>query len=552
MSGWLSRFFHGRSLSRSKVEGVAPDKTQILVIGGGPGGSYAAGVLAREGFDVVLLESTKHPRYHIGESLLPSVVPHLRFFGVEDQIRNHGFQVKPGAVAHLLLGYPPAYNNFTEISKENGSWNVERAEFDNILLRQAAKLGAKVYEDVKVTELHFDSKDSSKPVAASYVVKEGTATRKISFDYLIDASGRAGIMSTRYLKNRKFLESLKNLATWAYFEGCNKYEPGTDRDNAPYFEALTDRTGWVWFIPLQKGKVSVGIVHKETAYKEMKKASASTEEYYDEMLKKAPFITALIGTGKRIATEPVRVASDFSYDCDLKAGPNWRLVGDAACFIDPLFSSGVHLAMTGGLSAAASICAAIRKNCSVEEAAKYHSMKVSIAFTRFLLVVLGVYKQVEQKSIVNVGDINENVFQVSIDLIRPVINGNTDVRNKELEAIEIVSSTPATMEEEISKAIDFSFGTFARHGWTQAFKEVSVDKMGVSDKGIDLQRNEDEFMKKYYESNGIEGKDLTKAERQAMGFLAESMRNFVQESIEGLTLKLETGNLGLRPITGLA
>ncbi|KAH8919557.1 FAD/NAD(P)-binding domain-containing protein [Atractiella rhizophila] len=374
-----------------------PKQTQILVVGGGPSGSYSAGVLAREGFDVVLLESTKHPRYHIGESLLPSVRPHLRFFGVEEKVRDHGFTQKPGAVAHFVKDLPPAYTNFIEESKDNGVWNVERAQFDEILLRQAQALGAKVFEDVKVTELTFDKENPAKPVSATYTKKGDTTAQTITFDYLVDASGRFGLMSTKYLKNRRFLDSLKNYANWAYFEGQNAYAPvGTDRENAPYFQSLADGTGWVWFIPLQ-GKVSVGLVQNEVAFKKIRKEFASTEEYYTAGLKGAPQVMELLGTATRIASEPLRSASDFSYRS--KSWAKLRVVGDAACFIDPLFSSGVHMALTGGLSAATTIAASIRKNCTEEQAAKYHDKKVSTAFARFLIVVLGVYVQIKRQDV---------------------------------------------------------------------------------------------------------------------------------------------------------
>ncbi|KAH8930314.1 FAD/NAD(P)-binding domain-containing protein [Atractiella rhizophila] len=372
--------------------GSIPKQTHILVVGGGPPGSYSAGVLAREGFDVVLLESTKHPRYHIGESLLPSVRPHLRFFGVEEKVRDHGFTQK-------VRGISDRESRLTcHCSPEPLPTSVERAQFDEILLHQAQALGAKVFEDVKVTELTFDKENPAKPVSATYTKKGNTTAQTITFDYLVDASGRFGLMSTKYLKNRRFLDSLKNYANLAYFEGQDAYAPGTDRENAPYFQSLADGTGWVWFIPLQ-GKVSVGLVQNEVAFKKIRKKFASTEEYYTAGLKGAPQVMELLGTATRIASEPLRSASDFSYDSDQKAGPNYRVVGDAACFIDPLFSSGVHMALTGGLSAATTIAASIRKNCTEEQAAKYHDKKVSTAFARFLIVVLGVYVQIKRQDV---------------------------------------------------------------------------------------------------------------------------------------------------------
>lgn len=132
--------------------------------------------------------------------------------------------------------------DFVSLGHDNAAWNVVRSEFDHILLEHAASLGAKVYENTKVVSLEFDEND--KPVSATYTYRspfdtEHAVVGTIAFKYLVDATGRAGLMSTKYLKNRNFTESLKNIAMWGYWEGTGTYGEGTTRAGAPWFEALT-------------------------------------------------------------------------------------------------------------------------------------------------------------------------------------------------------------------------------------------------------------------------------------------------------------------------
>ncbi|KAG6895109.1 hypothetical protein C0992_003120 [Termitomyces sp. T32_za158] len=187
---------------------MPPNSTKILVIGGGPAGSYAATALARgtvytHGFDVTLFERDIFPRYHIGETILPSCRYFLAFIGAEVLIKNHGFLVK----------------------------------FDELLLRHAAASGVKVFEGVKVTDIKFSDE---RPVSAIYEI-EGNKREEIHFEYLVDASGRTGLLSTKYLKNRRFTNSLRNMALWGYWKGGGRYAQGTDRENAPWTEALTGK-----------------------------------------------------------------------------------------------------------------------------------------------------------------------------------------------------------------------------------------------------------------------------------------------------------------------
>ncbi|KAF7334715.1 FAD/NAD P-binding domain-containing protein [Mycena venus] len=426
---------------------MIPTKSKIVVIGAGPGGSYAATVLAREGFEVTILERDVFPRYHIGESLLPSCRPFLRFIDAEEMIKKHGFADKPGAAVKLNQHKREGYTNFVETNPDNGSWNVVRSEFDEILLRHAAKNGVTVCEGVKVKDITFNDKA---PVSAQWEAKDGTEGTT-SFDYLVDASGRQGIISTRYLRNRHFNKSLRNVACWGYWKGTSMYAPEghSDRNNAPWFEAMTDETGWCWFIPLHNGTVSVGVVETETSSIAKKKAmqgDSSLKAHYLKQLQLAPGLVRLLANGE--LSSDIKSAGDYSYSATAYAGPNYRLVGDAAAFIDPFFSSGVHLALTGALSAASSIAASIRKQCTEAEAVAFHDAKVGTSYTRFLLVVLGVYKQIKAQESPVFSDINEDNFDRAFQFLRPIIQGAAD-------------ADPKLTEKELQDTMDFCQHVFA-------------------------------------------------------------------------------------------
>ncbi|KAI0633487.1 hypothetical protein C8Q77DRAFT_791625 [Trametes polyzona] len=504
-----------------------PKHAQVLVIGGGPGGSYTAAALAREGIDVVLFEAAKFPRYHIGESLIPSVRPFLRFIDAEEKVASYGFTRKPGSAIKFNQYKQEGYTDFVALGASNNAWNVVRSEFDHLLLQHAAACGAQVYEQTRVTDINFEDAPPSSPTSSRSGLNsplprppvDSPTTRpaprrrtsavefaldgspsaeslgrprsvnyetafggrgEITFDYLVDASGRAGLMSTKYLKNRKFNTSLKNVAVWGYWKNTGMYRKGTDRENAPFFEALSDESGWAWFIPLHKGVTSVGIVMDQKQLGIRSRASSSAggspslgsarrdtlsarasstlAERYLSFLQLAPGVLDLVGEGELVSIKTdqeeedeegpmARSASDYSYSASQYAGPGWRLVGDAGAFIDPFFSSGIHLAMTGGISAAASIAASIRGDCSEVDAAKWHSSRISISYTRFLIVVLSAYKQIRAQSEGILADLDEDNFDKAFAFLRPVIQGGADMGAR-------------LSEDEVQRALDFCVHLF--------------------------------------------------------------------------------------------
>lgn len=282
------------------------------------------------------------------------------------------------------------------------AWNVLRSDFDDILFRHATNSGAKAFDKVRVNSVLFEKEGdpSSRPIGATYTQKSDASSGEISFQYLVDATGRTGIMNTKYLKNRTFNKTLRNIAWWGYWQGTTPYTHGTSTENVPFFEALRglhssclspygrtnvplDESGWAWIIPLREA-VSVGLVmnqDKSLLKRQSRTPVPSAQEFYLEQLKLAPNLWNLVKAGEIIdcpgGGARVKSASDYSYSAAFHARPGLRIVGDAGAFIDPFFSSGIHLATMGALSAAASISTALRGECSEEEAVRWHSTRIT-------------------------------------------------------------------------------------------------------------------------------------------------------------------------------
>ncbi|KAE9410099.1 putative halogenase [Gymnopus androsaceus JB14] len=494
---------------------VVPRSTKILVIGGGPAGAYTASILAREGLEVTVLEKDYFPRYHIGESMLPSFNAFLDFVDAKEKVKKCGFVMKPGAAIKLNQYKREGYTNFIQFNLANSAWNVLRSEFDEFLLQHAAECGARVFNGVAISEIQFSGTDKNVPVSASWTSKYGQ-TGTISFEWLVDASGRNGIMSTKYLKNRRFNESLRNIATWGYWTGAGVYSPGTDRENAPWFEALTDESGWAWFIPLHNGTVSVGVVISEKS-NSIKKSQLQVDKDKDV----AHYHNQLF---------------DYSYSAEMNhyAGPHYRIAGDAGAFIDPLFSSGVHLAFTGGLVAAATIKASIKGDCTEDEAIAFHNAKIGTSYTRFLVVVWAVYRQIKTQSAPILSEVDEDNFDRAFDFLRPVIQGGAE-------------ADPRLTEDELSEALEF-----CGHGVGPAspdlFESVSrrIDPALLtpsaplmSGREVDALVGEDDEAKQVLRKHNS---------NKALSIAFDYQNNFRNEILNGMYVHLEKGALGLRRV----
>ena len=359
---------------------IRTNSTQILVIGGGPAGSTAATLLAREGFEVTLIERAVFPRYHIGESLLPSALEIFDLLGVREKIEAYGFQRKAGG--YFEWGNEKWTLNFGELSGSNTySFQVRRAEFDHLLLEHAKSQGVTVYEGTEIRQVSFDG---DRPKSATWS-QTGGATGEISFDFLIDASGRSGVMATRYLKNRRQHNVFQNIAIWGYWKNTNRL-PGNQSGSI----ALgTIENGWLWGIPLDEETMSVGVVMHKSSYKE--RLGKKLDQIYAEAIAECPLLADLVAPGQLVSD--VTVEQDYSYTSDSFSGPGYFMSGDAACFLDPLLSSGVHLATYSALLASASISSILRGEVNEEKAANFYDKSYRQAYLRFLVFVSAFYDQ---------------------------------------------------------------------------------------------------------------------------------------------------------------
>lgn len=325
----------------------------VIVVGGGPGGAGTAGLLARRGHRVLVLEREKFPRYHIGESLITGSMPALEELGLRDRLDQLGFVRKYGGT--LLWGRSQGTWDFrfAESSNYEYSFQVRRADFDALLLARARELGARVIEEATVGKALFEG---DRAVGVTYTRKGTEEKQTARCKVLVDATGQSRLLA-REFDLVEWHEDLRNIAVWTYFQGCRRYggtrAGDTVSENRP--------AGWFWFIPLADNTVSVGYV---TPIEEYKKSGMSLEELFTTELSRAEEVRSLTDGAVRVSG--FRTIRDWSYTCKSFHGPGWALVGDAAAFIDPLLSTGVGLALRGAHGLAPAIDAALR-NPDAEE-----------------------------------------------------------------------------------------------------------------------------------------------------------------------------------------
>ncbi|WP_413803243.1 NAD(P)/FAD-dependent oxidoreductase [Streptomyces iranensis] len=316
----------------------------VVVIGGGPGGSMTSTLLAQYGKHVILFESAQFPRYHIGESLLSGTADLLKMIGVLDKLEDAGFVKKHGVEwvwGERREPWTVYFKDALAMPYDYG-YQVERGPFDQMLLENAREHGVDAREGHRVTDFAIGDDGTVRVDYTDAAGNLGSVTAR----WLVDASGQGGLVTKR-LHQREWDPYLKNMALWTYWRGAER-PAGLDAGNTflPTFDE-----GWWWFIPLRDDLTSIGVVVDRESY--LRHKASGLDRYYQNCLERTPELVERLKDAEQVDT--IHAQRDWSYIYDRFSGDGYLAVGDAACFIDPLFSTGVHLSMLSGYLAATAV-----------------------------------------------------------------------------------------------------------------------------------------------------------------------------------------------------
>lgn len=352
--------------------------SDVIVIGGGPAGSTAATLLAKRGYSVLLLERDQFPRFQIGESLLPYNNDLFDRLGVRDRLKAPASVPKYGAhfvTGDGLVGHTFRFGRHLP-GKYSSSYQVRRAEFDNLLLRNAEECGVEVRERTRVVDV--DLTDPSSAVVRT-LDSEGTSS-ELKARLVIDASGHATTIG-RSLGTREEEESLKKIAIFAHYRGVTDSAEGADAGNT-VIVVLPDC--WFWMIPLSEGIMSVGLVASRETVME---AGGDPEALLATMIRRTPYVAGRMESAEREGR--VYARKDFSYRVKNIVGRNYVLAGDAAGFFDPIFSTGVFMAMKSADLAAEG--ADLRLRTGSMKLLKRYQRSMGLALERYFAFITRFY-----------------------------------------------------------------------------------------------------------------------------------------------------------------
>lgn len=333
------------------------DKVQqaldVVVIGGGPGGSTVSTLIAQHGYKVQLFERETFPRFHIGESLIPETYWVLKRLNMLEKMKASPFVNKYSVQFVSESGRISEPFYFVDHKPHDCSrtWQVVRSEFDQLMLNNAREHGVDVHEGVRVLDVMFDTTGRATGVR---IQQPDGSPREIPARVVVDASGQSALIANRF-KTRVVDPLLKKAALWTYYEGAYR---DTGRDEGATMVLQTKgKKGWFWYIPQHNNIVSVGVVAE---FDYLFKGRGEHEDIYQEELDRCPTVKERVAPGKRVTG--FYATKDYSYRSTQPSGDGWVLVGDAFGFLDPLYSSGVLLALKSGELAADAIVDGFRKD----------------------------------------------------------------------------------------------------------------------------------------------------------------------------------------------
>ena len=317
---------------------MAPD---VVVAGGGPGGSVFAARLAQRGVSVLLLEKVKFPRFHLGESLLPQSVPVFRELGIMPELEQR-FMIKRGARFHESKTERTVRYDFAEAFDKSTTFafQVPRDEFDELLLRRAEALGAEVREEWSVTRIRFEG---GRAVGVDARDPAGTV-HAIDAKFVIDATGRSALLAHADRSITK-VPHLDKTALFSQFRNTWRDSGESEGD----IQIILFGGGWFWMIPFKDGRTSFGAV-ASSEWMKTRAPGETLDDLFKRAIRESPVASRLLAGAEQLL--PAEATADFSYRVRDLGGPGWLAVGDAGGFIDPLFSTGAHLAMHGSLRGA--------------------------------------------------------------------------------------------------------------------------------------------------------------------------------------------------------
>lgn len=329
------------------------EEYDVVVAGGGPAGSTVAALVAQQGYRVLLVERSKEFGFKVGESLVPATYWTFERLGVLDAMKASRFVNKQSVQFFSGAGKGTMPFYFTEFDGHESShtWQVVRSEFDQMLLTNAARLGAEVCRGVNMAEVLFDGNPREDGPARGVVIVDGQGVRReIGCRVLVDATGQKTTLANRFGLKREE-PNLRNASIYTHYRGAHR-EPGIDEGATVILHTRGERS-WFWYIPLPDDTVSVGVVGP-IDYLIRNRTGGAEATFHAEMAR-CPVVAERVAKAEQAM--PIRVARDFSYRATRMAGAGWSMVGDAFGFLDPIYSTGVFFALKSGEMAADSICA---------------------------------------------------------------------------------------------------------------------------------------------------------------------------------------------------